>query len=196
MPGRRLSRELSVPVFSELEELVAQGGIRQGQNLHGQNGGVLGAGFADGDGGHRDAGGHLDRAEQGIQAGQAAVAGQGDADDGQRGPGGHRARQVGGHAGGGDDHPDAAGLGGLGELGRCLRRAVRGKDSHQGLDPELAELVHAALHDAQVAIRPHDDRYWRCFFRCHCLAIYYLVFKINYLGLWLHPGTDEARMAL
>ena len=76
---------------------------------------------------HRDAAGHLDCGQQGIQPIQDAPL-HGNADDRQGGVGGKGPRQMGSHAGGADDHAESPLPGGLGELSRLGRRPVGAED--------------------------------------------------------------------
>ena len=64
----------------ECEELLLQGGIADGKDLHREQAGVARA--ANGDGGHGYAAGHLDNGEERVESLQG-LAFNGHADDGQ-----------------------------------------------------------------------------------------------------------------
>jgi hypothetical protein len=85
------------------------GPVRQGQDLGGQQAGVLGARLADGQGGHGNAARHLDDRQQGIEAAEGLGLHR-HAQHRQVGHRGGHARQVGRAAGAGDDHLEARGL--------------------------------------------------------------------------------------
>ena len=70
--------------------------------------------------------------------------GIGHADDRQRRLGGEHARQVGGAAGAGDDHPDPAARGRLGVAEQVVRRAMGGHDPQLARDARAASRRHRA----------------------------------------------------
>ena len=74
-----------------------KGGIAQGEDLCGQPGGVARAGLVQRHGGHREAGRHLHRGEQGVHAAERRGRHR-NADHGLCRARGHRSRTVGGHA--------------------------------------------------------------------------------------------------
>ena len=146
--------------------------VREGQDLHGENGGVFGAGLSDSHCRHRHAGRHLYGAQQGIHSVQARARIQRHAYDGQRYFRRHGAGQVGGHARGGDYdlYPVFGGV--FCEISGNLRRPMGRNDPHYRLDAEIAELLDAAFHDFHVAVRAHYYCDGGCFFRYHIVFSY------------------------
>ena len=78
-------------------------GIVKREDLGGQPSGVPGPGLVKGDGGDGESGRHLHGGEQRIHAAERRR-GDRDADNGFHGAGGNRAGEMGGHAGGADEH--------------------------------------------------------------------------------------------
>ena len=74
-----------------------------------------------GHGGHGDAAGHLNGGKQGVQTVHGPPVHR-DADDGQGSVSGKSPSQVGGHAGGADEHTEAVGSGTFGKLRRRGRK--------------------------------------------------------------------------
>ena len=122
------SERLASPAISHAvrrRSLLGEVRVGDGEHLDDEQGGVHGA--VDGDGGHRDALGHLHGGVERVDAVERAAR-QRHADHRQGGVGGHRAGEVGGHARAADEGAVALlarGRGQLGHLGRACggRRA-------------------------------------------------------------------------
>ena len=104
----------------------------------------------------RDAGGHLDGGEEGVEAAQGA-GGDGDAYDRQVGPRRYGSGEVSRHACGADEDLDAT-LGRGGDVfGDGFGVAVGGADLELVVYPEVFEAVGALLHDRQVGFAADKD---------------------------------------
>ena len=78
----------------------------------------------------------------------------------EHGQGGHRrhhARQVGGPAGAGHDHLEAAVAGALGIVHQALGRAVRGDDPHLVRNVQMFKHINGMAHGLPVRLAAHDD---------------------------------------
>ena len=141
-------------VLAEPVQLRGQAGVGQGQDPHGQEGGV--AGPVDGHRGHRNALGHLDHGQQRVEATQIGQ-GHRDPDDRQGGGGGGHPGQVGRTAGGGDDHLDAGIGGAAGEGDGVVGGPVGRQHPHLDGDGEGPEGLDGVVHDRRVGGASHDD---------------------------------------
>ena len=135
-------------------QLLRQTPVLHGQDLDGKQRGVDGP--VNGNSGHRDPGRHLYRRQERVNAVQR-IGFQWDADDRQGGLGSQRARQMGGHARGGDEHAEAVFPGVPGELGGLEGGAVGGIDVDLTGHTEGAEGIGGLARDGQVAGAAHDD---------------------------------------
>jgi len=135
-PRPVLLLDARLEIVGETGQRGREGGVGGREDLDGEQPGVPGA--TDRHGRDRHACGHLDDRQQRVQAVQPCQR-NGDADDGKGRDGGQHARQVGGTAGTGDDHPDPATGGRLAESDHLLGRPVRGDDLHLMGDTELVE---------------------------------------------------------
>ena len=76
--------------------------------------------------------------------------------------GGEHAAEVGGAAGRGDDHLEAARLGVSRVVKGEIRRAVGGDDAHVKSDAEGGQRVGGLLHQRPIRVAAHDDTDERC----------------------------------
>ncbi|MCY1516524.1 hypothetical protein D9M68_511580 [compost metagenome] len=128
------------------------------EDAGGQQGGVDRTGLADGQGGDRDAGGHLHDGKQGVDAREHGRLHR-HAEYRQVGLGGTHARQVGGTAGAGDDHLDAAAFGLFGVLEQEVRSAVGGDHLHFIGDAQLVQHLGGVAEGAPIGLGAHDHAY-------------------------------------
>ena len=135
---------------------MAQLGTGGGEDLGGEDSGVGGSGFADGDGGDGNSGGHLHHGEQGVEAAERS-GGDGDGDDGQDGFGGDDPGEMGGATGSGDDDTDAARGGLAAEFAGAGRGAMGGTDVDLVGNVEEVEGAGSLVHDLEVAVTAHED---------------------------------------
>ena len=132
----------------------ARSGVGDGEHLDDEQAGVLGP--VDGDGGHRDALGHLHGGVERVDAVEGAAR-QRHADHRQGGVGGHRAGEVGRQPGAADERAVALLASGRRQLGHLGRGAVGRVHPHVGLDAEPLEDVGGRLHLVPVVGRAHQD---------------------------------------
>ena len=143
-------------LFAEGAEFFAQLGARVGEDRDGEQSGVDRAGFADGERGHGNSGGHLHDREQRIHAFQR-LAFDGNAEHRQNRVRGGHAGQMGRAARAGDDDFEAA-LGCSGSVfGQQLRRAMRGDDALLMRHAELGEHFARMAHGFPIGLAAHDD---------------------------------------
>ena len=145
-------------------QTTGQRRILVGQHGHREERGVGGTSLADGEGGNRDALGHLDDGMQRIDTGQRARLHR-HAEHRHRRLGGEHARQVGGTASPGDDRLQAARTGGLGVFEEQVGRAVGGNYAGFEGDAEVLEDDGGGLHGRPVGVGPHDDADGNLLFR-------------------------------
>jgi hypothetical protein len=141
-------------------EALRQGSIVEGQDRGREQGGVYGAGAADGERADRDAGRHLHDRQKTILSGQRLRL-DWHAEDRQGGHRGGHARQVGGAAGAGDDDLKTLRLGALGEGVEPVRGAVRRDDAGLVRDREGVQGFGRVAHGVPVRLAAHDDRHRR-----------------------------------
>ena len=84
----------------------------------------------------------------------------GDADDRKGSPGGHGPGQMGRHAGGGNDNAEALLTGGDAELAGLHGGTVSGVDMHLIGDAEFLQHIRRFLHNGQITVTAHDNRYF------------------------------------
>lgn len=140
--------------LTPVRQTLRQRGVVQRQDLHRQQPGVGGAGFADRQRADRDAARHL---HDGVEAVHAAQRGALHRHAQHRHQGFRRqhARQVRRTAGTGDDHVKAVGGSLLGEAEQLVRRAVSGNDFDMEGDIELGQDFCGELHGGPVTFRSH-----------------------------------------
>ncbi len=139
----------SVWLARKSASFFASCGIMGRQHGHGEQRGVGGAGFADGEGGDRNAARHLHDGQQRIEALQMLRRHR-HAEHRHDGLGGQHARQMGRAAGAGDDGLEAARLCRGGVVEEQIRRAMRRNDARLVGHAELLEHLRRRLHDGPV----------------------------------------------
>ncbi len=134
--------------------------IGKAEDRGGKKRGIDRARLADREGGDRYPGRHLDDRQQAVDALQHAAFDR-HAQHRQRRQRRRHARQVGGPAGAGNDHPQAA-------LARTFRvtvepvgRAMGGNDPRLAADAEPIERAGGVLHRFPIGLAAHDDAYRR-----------------------------------
>ena len=113
------------------------------------------AGAADGQRADGNAGRHLHDRQQRVLALQRRALDR-HAEHGQRGHRGGHARQVGGPAGAGDDHLQAAALGGRGVAHHALGRSMGGDDARLVRHAQRRQGLGGVAHGRPVGLAPHD----------------------------------------
>jgi hypothetical protein len=137
-------------------EFVAEFGARGGEDLGGEECGVGGSGFADGECADGNPFGHLHDREKRIDSVEKG-SGNGHAENGDGGLGSDHAGKMGGASGGSDDHLKSTGFGGRGVFEHPVGGAMGGDDADLVRDGELGEDVDGRLHGVEVGARTHDD---------------------------------------
>jgi hypothetical protein len=117
---------------------------------------IDGAGLADGQRSHGDAGRHLDDGQQAVLSGQGLGFNR-NAENRQRGEGSGHAGKVGSAAGAGDDHLEAFGTGILGKGNQSIRCPVSRHNQRLVADAELVEYVARVFHGRPIGLTAHDD---------------------------------------
>ena len=135
-------------------ELGGEGWVGGGEDLNGEEAGILG--IADGHGGDRNAAGHLDDGEEGVEAFKG-FGFDGNPDDGKDGVAGGHAGKMGGTARSGDDDLESAFGGGLGVTGHVVGGAVGGDDFDLEGDVEGLADVSGGGKGGEIGVAAHDD---------------------------------------
>src|ERR1019366_4890023 len=157
---QRLRADGLLLVGAELPQLRAEVRIGDREDGDGEQGGVHGAGLSDAERSDRDAGRHLNRRKERVEAFQGNAFHR-DAEHGQDRMRGEDAREMRGTAGGGDDHGETALLGARGPLGGELRAPVSRHDAALVRDAEARQQLVGVLHRLPVGGRAHDDAHER-----------------------------------
>ena len=151
-----LREDLVAALFAPGAELFAESGVGGGEDFGGEERGVGGSGFADGQRSDGHALGHLHDGEQRVDSVEHGC-GDGDAEDRDEGFGGEHSGEMGGAAGSGDDDAEAAGFGLLGVLEEPVGRAVRGDDARFVRDGEELQDFDGGCEDFVVTLAAHHD---------------------------------------
>src|ERR1017187_8666759 len=147
-------------VGAELTQLCAEVRIGDREDGDGEQGGVHGAGLSDAERSDGDAGRHLNRRKERVEAFQGNAFHR-DAEHGQDRVRGKDPREMRGAASGGDDHGETALLGARGPLGRQPRAPVSRHDAALVRDAEARQQLVGVFHRLPVGRRTHDDAHER-----------------------------------
>ena len=132
------------------------GGVGQGEDGGGGEGGIFRPGDADGEGHDGYAGGHLNDGEEGVLPAERLGLDR-DAEDGQWRHGGGHAGQVGGSASSGDDHLEAARFGCFGIFIEPAGCAVSADDFCFVGNLKLLKQFCRFAHRAPIGLAAHDN---------------------------------------
>ena len=157
MRGGESGGGLVVSARPVLVELCGERGIGGGEQRHGEQRGVGGAGLADRERRHRDAGGHLHDAVQAVLTGEM-LARYRHAEHRHRRLRREHARQMRRAAGTGDDRSQPAVERRFGEGEHLVGHAVRRQHLRLVRHAELGEHLDRSAHGRPIAGRPHHDR--------------------------------------
>src|SRR5262245_14352519 len=154
------------PLLAISTQLLAQIRPRVAEDGDGQQGGVNGAGPANGQRPHGDTGGHLHDGEQRIHALEGLTL-DGDAEDWDKRLCRRHPRQVGRPAGPGNDDFKTAPLSLAGVFAQPVRGAMRRDDAALMRNGKLLEHVGRMTQRFPVGLAPHDDPHQGPIQVCH-----------------------------
>lgn len=135
---------------------TGNGGIAQGQDLGGEEGGVHRSRLADGKRADGYSGRHLHDGQEAIVTFERRGF-DGDAENGQERHGSGHAGEMGGAAGSGYDDPEAFTFSGSGEFIETVGRAVGRYNARLMRDAQRLQGVGRVLHGLPVGLASHDD---------------------------------------